>query len=197
MDRAELRELHYITHIDNVPSCLQRGVLCHNQARRIDHVDVSMREVQDIRRGKRLPNGDLLHDYANVYFQARNPMLYRLRNRVHELVVLRIDPAIVDLPGAVIADGNAAVGFTAFEPAPDGLRIVDKGRTYARRWTHQDTMEYRRRKAASCAEVLVPGSIDSGYITGAFVGSGQALRRFRALGVALRVRRNPRLFFLV
>ena len=197
MRRDELTELHYITAIANVPSILSNGILCHNRVASIPHTDVSMAEVQDIRQGKRVPGGDLLHNYANLYFSARNAMLYKLLARRNELAVLRVSPDVLDLPNVVISDGNAAVGFTGFAPAPVGLVIVDSDLTFAQRWTHADPYEYRRRKAACCAEVLVPRSVPAKYIEGAFVASNLALRRFRALDVDLPVSRRRHLFFLV
>jgi ssDNA thymidine ADP-ribosyltransferase, DarT len=197
MERHELEELHYIAAIENVASILQHGILCHNLAERVHHRDVSMAEVQDIRRGKRLPNGRLLHEYANVYFQARNPMLYKLLDLRHELAVLRVHASALDIPGAVVADGNAAVSFTAFQPAPEGLAIVDRATTFAERWTDPDPWEYRRRKAASCAELLVPDLIPPNYVVGAWVASIHGLRAFRALDVPLEALRTKRLFFQV
>lgn len=197
MHPNDLEELHFIAAIENVPSILTLGILSHNSARAVIHRDVSMEEVQDIRVGKRLPNGRPLHDYANVYIQARNAMLYCLQHLRDELVVLRVSPGVLDVPGAVIADGNAAVRFTAFEPAPGGLRIVDRSLTFAARWTHEDPMEYRRRKAACCAEVLVPDRIAPEFVVGAYAGTIAAVRRFEALGTRIPVVRNPRLFFLI
>jgi hypothetical protein len=197
MDRNDLEELHFITAIENVPSILSRGILSHNRVQSVPHRDVSMEEVQDIRAGRRVPNGGLLHDYANVYIQARNAMLYCLLHLRDELVVLRLSPNVLDLAGAVISDGNAAVRFTAFAAAPDGLRIVDQSLTFAQRWTHDDSMEYRRRKAACCAEVLVPHCIPGEHVVGAYAGTIAAVRRFEALGARIPVVRSPRLFFLV
>jgi hypothetical protein len=194
--RDDITEFHYITAIENVPSIVERGILSHNLAKRVPHRDVSMEEVQDIRQGKRVPNGRLLHDYANVYFQARNPMLYKRLDLRNELAVIRVSPLALDIPEAVVADGNAAVGFTAYQPAPHGVAIVDKETTFAARWTHSDPWEYRRRKAASCAELLVPDRIPADYVIGAWVASMQALRALRALGCPIESGRARRLFFL-
>ena len=78
MQREELEELHYITPIVNVASILSSGILSHQLAAKVHHTSVAMREVQDIRMNKVVPgtNGRRLHDYANVYICARNPMLF-------------------------------------------------------------------------------------------------------------------------
>jgi hypothetical protein len=67
--------LHYITPIANVPSILQRGILCHNQVKSLAHQSVAMPQIQQRRTKKSVPGGRHLHDYANLYFDARNPML--------------------------------------------------------------------------------------------------------------------------
>jgi len=70
---------------------------------------VALEDVQDRRRGKRVPNGDLLHSYANLYFHARNPMMYYLVSNGHDdLIVVRVSPAVLDLPDTVLTDGNCA-----------------------------------------------------------------------------------------
>lgn len=78
MERHEVAELHYITPIENLDSILGRGILSHNRAARLEHRSVALESVQDIRRGKSVPGGSTLHSYANLYFHARNPMMYRL-----------------------------------------------------------------------------------------------------------------------
>jgi hypothetical protein len=47
MKRSDITELHYIAPIENVPSILKHGILSHNQAKKIDHDSVAMREIQE------------------------------------------------------------------------------------------------------------------------------------------------------
>ncbi len=75
MRRSDLAELHFITHIANVASILEHGILCHKKAKRLDPASVAMPEIQDIRAKKAVPAGKPLHEYANLYIHARNPML--------------------------------------------------------------------------------------------------------------------------
>lgn len=49
-----------------------------------------MEVVQDRRREKRIPGGHLLHDYANLYFDAHNPMLSKCRAHNDTICVLRM-----------------------------------------------------------------------------------------------------------
>jgi hypothetical protein len=139
MNRADVTELHYITAIANVPSMLRHGILSHTLADRLAHDSVAMPEIQERRRNKRIPGARLLHEYANLYFDAHNPMLSRCRGRNNEICVLEIDPSVLDLPGVIIADRNAASDWTGFWPVSRGLRVVSKERVFARYWTHPMT----------------------------------------------------------
>lgn len=109
MRRDELDELQFIAPITNAASILDMGILSHNRARRLDHESVADEEVQD-RRRQQVPNGRRLHDYANLYINARNGMMYRLVSppaTCDVLCVSCVSPAVLDLPGVVIADCNA------------------------------------------------------------------------------------------
>lgn len=52
-----------------------------------------------------VPGGRPLHEYVNLYFCARNPMLFRIKDLHLELCVLQIDTNVLDLPGVVITGG--------------------------------------------------------------------------------------------
>jgi hypothetical protein len=82
MERSRVRELHYITDIANVPSILDHGILSHRLVERLvgPHITAASPEVQVRRAGKRMWTGRsarALHDYANLYLDARNAMLTR------------------------------------------------------------------------------------------------------------------------
>jgi ssDNA thymidine ADP-ribosyltransferase, DarT len=73
MDRSRVEELHYITSSHNLASIHVRGILSHTRTKAIEHVSVASEEVQNRRAKKRVPGQRLLHHYANLYFDARNP----------------------------------------------------------------------------------------------------------------------------
>ena len=174
MRRDELTELHYIAPIANLPSIFARGLLSHNGMKRIAHESVAMRDVQDIRTRLTVPGGMRLHDYVNLYICARNPMMYLRRAQHNDLCVLSVSAGILDIPGTVVTDHNAASSYRRFAAAPDGLNIVDRGQTFARYWTHPgDPAEELRHKARKCAEVLVPHRVPPESIEGVYV-SGTA-----------------------
>jgi hypothetical protein len=195
MRREELEELHYITPISNVPSIISRGILSHNRARKLGPNSVAMPEIQAMRENKNVPGGRPLHDYANLYICARNPMLYKRCNNHLNLCVLRISPDVLDIPWTVITDGNAASDYSCFVNSPRGLGIVDGELTFAEYWTHDNQIEAWQHKRVKCAEVLVPDRIAPEYIRGVYVSCEEAKATFEATGVNIPVTINPHLFF--
>jgi len=130
--------------------------LSHNNAKKLGHISVASKTIQDRRAPKVVPGGRKLHDYVNTYFHARNPMMYVILMQQDHLylTVLRINTDILDLPNVVITDSNTAGDYAIFHASPRGLAIVDRELTFAIDWTHPDQIEYFRRKSAKCAEVL-------------------------------------------
>ncbi|WP_158578431.1 DUF4433 domain-containing protein [Spongiactinospora rosea] len=188
-----MTELHYITHRANLASIVRLGILSHRRVTSLPHRSIADEEVQDRRRNKRVPNGLLIHEYANAYFDARNPMMYKRLDQRRELAVISIMPGILDLPGTVISDGNAASDGTLFSASPEGLTMLDEQRVYAEWWTDGDGMEKWERKRQRCAEVLVPDRIAPEYIRGCYVFNSEALPACRAAGLKAAV--NKRVFF--
>jgi hypothetical protein len=196
MERHELQELHYITPIGNIPSILQHGILSHVGASRLDHESVAMQEMQDRRAAVRVPGGRRLHEYANLYVCGRNPMLFKRRNQHREICVLTVSTDVLDLSGVIVTDSNASSEYVRFAPAPDGLQIVGRDRTFAEYWTDPDPIQQWRKKAAKCAEVLVPDRVAPRFIVGVHVSCEQAKRQIEAFGLGLPVSIQQHLFFL-
>jgi len=196
MNRADVTELHYITAIANLPSILRNGILSHTLADKLAHDSVAMPEIQERRRNKRIPGAGYLHEYANLYFDAHNPMLSRCRARNNEICVLQIDPNVLDIPGVIITDRNAASDWTGFRPMSGGLSVISAERVFARYWIHpEDPFEEMRHKSEKCAEVLVPDRVDVRLITGAYVANQVALAEFQPLDSELSVRMRSDMFF--
>lgn len=176
MNRSDVTELYYITQITNVPSILKHGILSNKLSLKLPHDSIAMPELQAKRENKRIPGAGMLHDYANLYFDAHNPMLSKRRDRNNEICILRINATVLELPDVIIADRNAAKDYARFYSAKDGLAALDKDKIYARYWTNaHDQYEAWDLKAVKCAEVLVPGKITPDYILGAIVANQTAL----------------------
>ncbi len=196
MTRADLYELGYIAPISTVPSILQNGILSHQRADIIAHESIGLQGIQDLRATKVIPGGCALHEYANLYISPRNPMMLKRRELHEQTCVLRISASVIDIPGALITDSNAASKYATFRPAPDGLAIVDRDRTFAESWTHDDQIEQWRHSAQKCAEVLVPDMVPASYISGAFVSCDASRAHLRHLAPGLQITLDPHLFFL-
>ena len=195
MKYEELIELHYITPIENVRSILVHGILCHVRAKSLGAKSIADPRVQVRRARKRIPGGLCLHEYVPLYFNARNPMMFRHKNIHEKLCVLRVSSTILELDGVVIADCNASSDYARFRAAPEGLALIGSD-VFSDDWRHPDPREYFRRKSRICAEVLVPRRVPPEYIIGAYV-SGEASRRaLAALQPPWKIAVNPRIFFL-
>jgi len=107
-------ELHYIMPIANIGSVMAHGLLSYERAAGLPHASVALQPVQDKRDKKLVPGGLKLHQYANLYFHARNPMLFKRLNEAGMLCVLRVSTEVLALPGAVISDQNAASDYVRF-----------------------------------------------------------------------------------
>ena len=106
--------LYSIMPIENLPSVMENGILSHKLAACFDHKSVALESVQDKRERKVTNTGRGLHTYANVYFDAYNPMLSALRHENSNLCILAIRPEILNLEGVVVTDCNAASSIAQF-----------------------------------------------------------------------------------
>jgi len=172
--RKELKELHYITPISNVPSILTNGILSHTKAQDVHHESCASTDIQSRRMRVIVPGGRPLHHYVNLYFNARNPMMHVLKDKHHNLSVLAISPSIVEHPGVIITDRNAAREMVLFKSGTDGLALIDRERVYAEDWSHPNPIEKYEHKGRMCAEVLVPDEIAKQYILKIYVSSSKS-----------------------
>lgn len=190
---ARVGELHCIMPIANIASVMQHGILSHERAAQLQHHSVAMQAMQDRRHLKTVPGGLRLHQYANLYFHARNPMLSVRRHE--DVCVLRVGTQVLRLNGAVITDQNAASGYVRFY-APSQWRLLDFDDIFARDWTHpEDQIREWRHKSRKCAEVLAPHSVPPNLITGAYVPDDAARARLTQTGFALPIVVDPDFFF--
>ena len=74
----KLRELYYITHIDNLGSILDKGIFCHKRIieEKIKFTPIYDAKIVENRKNIKTPDNRSLWDFTNLYFQPRNAMLY-------------------------------------------------------------------------------------------------------------------------
>jgi O-acetyl-ADP-ribose deacetylase (regulator of RNase III) len=167
-----LRELFYITHVNNIKSILEKGILCH---KRIEELGIGFERIynKDVvkkRESITVPgDGRNLWDFANFYFQPRNPMLYNVISNkpVSEIAVIGIDKCILDRNDIFLAKGNAAHSQTEIVPATEKRKAISEimkevDRDY---WNEVDGS-----KRKIMAECLVPELVPPQYIRSIYFG---------------------------
>ena len=191
----KIKEFHSIMPIANVSSVLEHGLLSYERARKLRHRSVAMPEIQERRDERRVPGGRRLHQYANLYLNARNPMLYKRRNEAPALCVLRISTEARHIEGAVLTDGNASSSYVRFL-AINQARELDLEAIFSCDWRHPgDRIAYLRHKFQMCAEFLVPDRLPPELIEGAYVVNAATRRLLVAAGFPHPVTVDKELFF--
>ena len=193
--RTQRNCLFNITAIENIPSIMQRGILCHHSAMKLPHNSIAMSEVQDRRARVRIPNGLWLHQYANLYFSCRNPMMYKRKEIAETICVLLVSASVLDIPDCVISDMNAAADLARFYPAAEGVGTLDFEKVFSRYWTHDSDIETRSHRAIKCAEILIPHSIPYSYVESAYVVSKDAQKKLEDAGFDKGITVYPEAFF--
>jgi hypothetical protein len=172
-----IKEFQCIMPLENIPSVVEHGILSFERAAKLKHHSVAMTEVQDRRDKRHVPGGLKLHQYANLYFHARNPMLYKRKDEAANICVLRVSTAVLQNDGVVITDCNAASNYVRFYH-PSQLSLLDFNAIFAMSWTHQnDPIAQLRHRSQKCAEILIPNFVDPRFLVGAYVVSESVAAR--------------------
>jgi hypothetical protein len=192
-----IAELHSIMPIQNIPSVLQYGILSNEQAAKLSlpPISVAMEKIQEKRDSVQVPQGLKLHQYANLYFHARNPMLYTLKEKTKSLCILRVSKEVLKIKGVVLTDQNASSTYVRFL-GPEQISHIDFDMVLADDWTHPVYPIYLRRKATKCAEVLVPTCVPAKLIFGAYVADESVKEAIKTHGIHDNIVINPKMFFL-
>lgn len=187
--------LYNIMPLKNIPSVITYGILCYERVVALQHESVAMEEVQSKRARVIVPNGLPLHRYANLYFDYRNPMMYKRKDMASELCILGVRNKVLDWQGCVVTDSNAASHYAHFMSPADGLKGIDFGRVYARSWVHDDPYEKWRHKVQKCAEILIPEVVPYSEIVAACVWSDETKSQLVKLGFDKPIVVAPDAFF--
>ena len=154
MRTLDFRLLYYITHVKNLPSILDKGILAHAKIEElgVPSTPIYNQEIVNNRKEKFTPNRKSLWDYADLYFQPRNPMMYRI---VHEkekedLVVVGVRKRVLQEQDVVITDGNAANDPTLFYSQSEGLAVLYKQRRVIQSDWWNDGDGSKRKIMAEC-----------------------------------------------
>ena len=149
------------------------------------------------RRGNRTVADDKsLWDYANLFFQARNPMLFRVfRKENQPVVVLGLRRDVLNLPGAYISVGNAAAMESEVMPLKEGMHKILKNenwkRIHAKYWH-----DYDGGKRVIMAELLVPNAIPAELIDAIYAPDEDTRKEMEMLHSGKVVMIEPNMFIL-
>lgn len=174
--KVGIESLYYITHIDNIASILEKGILSHSQIENNNIKSQTIYNTQVInRRSKRIVSEDKsLWDFANLYFQPRNAMLYSLirqdNKSIDELAILAIKKNILNKKNIYITSGNAASYDSKILSKEEAKPFLSKIREQIDKdfWKKEDGS--LRKMMAEC---LVPEKVNPKYIQNIYVGSEQ------------------------
>ena len=187
MQEPNIRALYYITHIDNLSSILSRGILSHARIRAegIQDTTIYLPHLVSKRRERYTPDGKNLWDYANLFFQPRNPMLYNvIKSKGRQnLAVLRISNTVLRRQRVFITDGIASNKLTRIYSGSEGLEVLQMQQEMLQSeswvsWNHSDKI--RRQLMTEC---LVPNQVNPKDIQ-QFIVADQAVSNSLRIGLS-------------
>ena len=200
MKRPEITGLYYITHIDNLSSILERGILSHEriESEHIEYTPIYDKEIVATRRDIKTPDARTLWDFTNLYFQPRNPMLFRVMHEksASEIAIVSVRPEILDKLDIYISTGNAAHSLSKILPSGEGrkeIRQIIKDTLMVKYWNEE--VGSKRKIMAEC---LVPDLVSPDMIQGIYVATHDTKTKLEAviLHSKIPVISEPNMFFL-
>ena len=172
LEEYGIEYLFHMTHIKNLENILKHGILSKNSIEKdgFEYTNIADSAVNDIRSQKRDPyNNRPIHDYVPLYFNPRNPMLYRkyCENIQNDILILGIDRKLLLNNTTLFTDGNVASRRTIYY---DNLRWLGHLNWYcirrAKRWNN-----IRDGKRIICSEALIHPKIDVNSIVAIFTNN--------------------------
>lgn len=170
-------ELYYITHIDNLQSILEKGILSHERIQQLElkYTSIYDEEVISRRKDKLTPDGESLWHFANLYFQPRNSMLFRIvydnKTREENLVVVGVSKKVLIEHGVLITDGNAANNPTQFYSYAEGFEMLKHQWPIIQRESWNEGIGTKRKMMAEC---LVPVQVKPNFLCSLHVANASA-----------------------
>lgn len=192
--------LYYITHVSNLASIMKLGILSHSQIEKskIAAARIYDNEIVNARRDRLTPDGRSLWDFANLYFNPRNPMLYRVLRekpvKQSEIIVIAFSPVVLNNKDVYITTGNARSWQSEILSRDDGLkRMKEIQKNFQLEWWSNEDGS----KIKIMAECLVPDRIPSELIQGIYVLNHKVSEYIKATfpDVKVDVIPEPHMFF--
>jgi len=197
----KLREIYYITHIDNLPSILDKGIFCHKriEEEKIQFTPIYDAKIVESRKNIKTPDSRSLWDFANLYFQPRNAMLYLVvffsGKNIDDIIVIGVKSSILERSDIFITTGGAASPHSNILPASEVKKSIKNIREKVDKewWASEDGS-----KRELMAECLVPDKVSPDWIQEIYVPSRSAFAKVQKLigGTKIPVIPEPSIFFL-
>lgn len=180
----------HLTHKSNIHSIIKNGILNHSDAYQSDVVpiDISDPGAQQWRDRTEPLYKRKIHDYANLYINPRNPMLYARKELQVDLCLVEISLSVLAENQYLMTDGNAASHDTKFYSSASSLELLPWDVLRAGYWN--DLPDGKRKR---CAEVLVYPKIPPKFIVRIHCYSNSTLDLLYDCGQDILVTKN--LFF--
>lgn len=200
MKRRSAQQLFYITHIDNIPSILQKGIFSHEriESEKIPFTRIYDESIVSNRHMITVPDGRNLWHFANVYFQARNPMLYRVIHEKSEddIAVLGLRSEVLERPDVYITTGNAAHSLSHILYPMEARKKLNEiiENSVELEWWHEEDGSKRK----IMAECLVPDEIAPAMVQCIYVAKRKTLEKIKKLVKRddIPIVMEPNMFFL-
>jgi hypothetical protein len=191
------KQLFYITHIDNINSILSKGILSHQY---IEENNIPFTPIYDAgivsnRKERLTPSGRNLWHYANLYFQARNPMLYRVvsEKSAQNIAVVGVVFNVISQRDVFVSDGNAASHASNILPASEHLKVLRDLKNILNYEWWKDEDGSKRKIMAEC---LIPERVTPDCIKAIYVATPETAKKIKSnLSVDVPVIPEPKVFF--
>ncbi len=197
----KLRGIYYITHIDNLRSILDKGILCHKriEEEKIQFTPIYDAEIVESRKNTKMPNNKTLWDFVNLYFQPRNAMLYRVAffsgKNIDDIIIIGVKSGILSRSDILVTTGNAASPYSDILYPPEVKNSIKNIREQVEKewWTSEDGS-----KRELMAECLVPNKVSPDNIEEIYVANSKGLKKVKKLLEEYRIQviPEPSIFFL-
>ena len=197
----KLRGLYYITHIDNLPSILDKGILCHKriEEEKIQFTPIYDAEIVESRKNINTPDNRSLWDFANLYFQPRNAMLYRVvffsGKNIDDIIIIGIKSSILARSDIFITTGNAVSPYSNILSASEAKKNINNIRKQTDKewWAFEDGS-----KRELMAECLFLDKVSPDNIQEIYVASRNVLNNVKTIigDPRTSIIPEPSLFFL-
>jgi len=197
-------KFYNLSPLKNLESILEKGMLCHRlleEDKNIQYENIANSEIMDNRKAKFIKYNKTLQDFANLYFNARNAMMYSVtrddktkENTSSEYAVIEIEIDIrkshCDAP-VIITDINAARKASIF---------------YDAQWLSLETFEkikdcalqdyFEGNKAETQAECLIENKVSPSYFKRIHVCCYETRDKVNLIQKRLPININRTMFFM-